>query len=135
MAEARAPAALALAALLVCSCTLTDRPVMYGQGHEFDACGTTGEARISGDQRLEVRAAPAGRARVIYRLSPGEGFWMCDDSDGWTGIVVREGWDGVSGQGPSDDCGAPAIIGQRQPYRGPCLSGWVRSERTFVSAS
>ncbi len=134
MAEAWDWATLPLAGLLVSGCTLPARPVLYGQGAEFDGCGATGEARIVGDQRLDLRAAPSARATVIYRISPGEGFWLCDGADGWTGVVVHEGYDGNAGQGPSDDCGAAFIVVMRQPYRGPCLSGWVPSDEVLLIA-
>lgn len=122
--------------LLLPACTTQSRPVFYGSGDEFDACGSTGEGRLAPGETVAVHSAPSANAPVIYRLSPGEGFWLCDGSaqGGWTGIVVHEGFDGNAGQGPSDDCGAAFIVPVRQPYRGPCLSGWVPSARVLLIA-
>ncbi len=126
----------ALAALMLSACTPpTARPVLYGNNDDLDACGAWGEARPGGEGRLEVRAAPDSRAGVIYTISAGEGFWLCDGSDDgdWTGIVVEALADGV----PQRDapCAAAALVSPRQPYRGPCLSGWIPSERELLLAS
>lgn len=121
---------------LLSACAMAPRPVFYGSGDEFDACGSTGEGRLVAGETLAVHSAPSANAPVIYRLSSGEGFWLCDGSaqGEWTGIVVYEGFDGNAGQGPSDDCGAAFNVPVRQPYRGPCLSGWVRSARVLLIA-
>lgn len=127
--------AAAPAGLLLSACALpAARPVLYGNNDNLDACGAWGEARPVGEGALELRAAPDSRAQVIYTINPGESFWLCDGSDDgdWTGIVVEALADGV----PQRDapCAAAALVSPRQPYRGPCLSGWIPSERVLLIA-
>ena len=102
------------------------RPVRVGfDGPEFDACGGYGEIEglnPDGDNFLSVRAAPDVDAEELDRLSSGTGVSMCEQADGWIGIVYEAS--GASGA----QCGTGSPVPSVRDYDGPCRSGWV-SER------
>ena len=83
-----------------------------------------------GNERIEVRSGPGSRFAVVDRLPAGAMVIDCDQSDGWTGIIYgKDLSDPYSG---CDGLGSP--IAERQPYSGPCKSGWIRSEAAEVVA-
>ena len=100
-------------------------PVMVGGEADYDACGSvmqvTGLNR-RGQNYLSLRSGPATTARELARLRAGQFVWDCDASPDkqWTGVVY-------SLPGKDQDCGVGTPIARRQPYRGPCASGWVSS--------
>ena len=99
-------------------------PVMVGGEADFDACPSQGVAkglRRGGDNFLAVRAGPGTSHRLRYKIRAGQTFNLCGSQGQWTAIVF-----GRRGQ----DCGVGSPIARRQPYRGPCRSGWVH--RNFV---
>ena len=94
-------------------------PVMHGGEPDMDACGGWGEVRgldPNGDGFLAVRTGPGTGYPMIGRLHEGDGVHFCDQRDNWIGIVYGE---------PGQDCQANPILPLRQPYRGPCKSGWA----------
>lgn len=100
-------------------------PVMAGGQADYDACGSV--ARVTGlnprgQNYLSLRSGPASTARELARLRPGQLVWDCDASPDkqWIGVVY-------SPPGNDLDCGVGTPIARRQPYRGPCLSGWAAS--------
>ena len=127
--------AIAATALLLSGCATASGPVPvhYGNSDALDACGAWGEARGAD---IPVRIAPASTARIVYRLPPGEGFWLCDgtDDDAWIGIIVEHN-PLIGDQTGDPQCGAADLVDPRQPYRGPCLSGWVPAEAVILIAS
>ncbi|MBS0511615.1 MAG: integron [Proteobacteria bacterium] len=97
-------------------------PVMIGGEAELDACASTGI--VSGlrggvGSFLAVRRGPGLRFATTDRLRNGARLWLCDARGGWLGVVYA-----ADGR----DCGVSSPQPARQPYRGPCTSGWV-SER------
>jgi hypothetical protein len=93
-------------------------PVMYGGEADFDACPTVGEVAgldPQGDNFLALRAGPGGSYKMLKKLGPGTRLILCDARGGWLGVVVDNG----------SGCGTTSPIAKRQPYRGPCRSGWV----------
>ncbi len=99
------------------------RPVRVGfDGPEFDACGSYGEItglNPDGDNFLSVRAAPSSDAEELDRLTTGTGVSLCEEADGWIGIVYEAS--GASGT----SCGTGSPVSEVRAYDGPCRSGWV----------
>jgi Bacterial SH3 domain len=100
-------------------------PVMVGGEADYDACG--GQGQVSGldpqgDNFLTVRAGPAKRNAAIDRLRSGSTVQICDSSGNWIGIVYGSG------------CGTGSPLPKRQPYKGPCKSGWVFKKYVTVTA-
>lgn len=99
------------------------RPVTTGEdGPRMDACGTVGQAVRVGGKGLAVHAAPFVDARQVGRMDEGARAWVCTRSldQKWLGVVVAPAAGTV-------DCGVSDPIDRKQPYDGPCLSGWVSS--------
>ncbi|QQQ03057.1 hypothetical protein [Lysobacter enzymogenes] len=96
-------------------------PVVVGGNEVLDACGSQGRVhglKTGGDGFLAVRDGPGAAYAMTDKL--GENLWvmMCDQRGDWIAVVYSE--DGRLGR-----CGVGSPIAERQPYRGPCKSGWV----------
>ena len=106
------------------------RAVTIGEdGPRFDACGALGQAVRVGARGLAIRAAPFADAQEIGRMAEGARAHICTRSldQKWLGVVLP-----LSGPEQSDgaapvDCGVSEPVDRKQPYTGPCLSGWVSS--------
>ena len=104
------------------------RPVAIGEdGPRLDACGAMGQVVRVGSSGLVMRAAPFAEAQEVARLAEGSRAYVCTRSldQKWLGIVVAP-------PSPDDaadnvDCGVSGPVDRKQPYDGPCLSGWVSS--------
>ena len=104
-------------------------PVRIGElGPNFAACAAAGTPRHTDVSGLLVRAAPFEAAAQAGRIAPGTRFFLCSRTHDqrWLGIVWEEG--GTL----SPACGVSQPVTDRQPYAGPCRSGWVPS--AFVKA-
>ncbi|MEA3389506.1 hypothetical protein [Sphingobium sp. CCH11-B1] len=105
------------------------RPVTIGEdGPRLDACGALGQITRVGGQGLSLRSAPFADAKELARLEEGRRTWICTRSldQKWLGVVVQP----VPRVGPTDDaadCGVSTPVDRKQPYAGPCPSGWVSS--------
>jgi len=105
------------------------KPVMVGGEVEFDACGATGIVvglDPQGDNFLAVRAGPGSKYKTIDKISGGQSYSDCDRHGKWVGIVYSND--------PQVDCGVGTPIATRQPYSGPCKSGWVFRKYTKLIA-
>jgi len=94
-------------------------PVMVGGVAKLDACGGLGEVRglnQSSDGFLAVRMGPGSKYPMIDRLYNGNQVYFCDSHGKWIGIVYGK---------PAQDCGLSSPLPKRQPYKGPCQSGWA----------
>lgn len=103
------------------------RPVTIGEdGPRLAACGGLGQVVQAGANGLPVRAAPFADAREVARLAEGSRAHVCTRSidQRWLGVVVVPVPE--EGKLPAD-CGTRSPVERRQPYDGPCLSGWVSS--------
>ena len=107
-------------------------PVMVGGYDDLDACLSA--VRVTGldpkgDNYLSLRSRPSAKARELARLPAGQIMSSCARSrDGmWTGVVYNPSGDPL-------DCGTGTPIARRQPYRGPCASGWVATRFIVVIA-
>ncbi|MET0248290.1 MAG: hypothetical protein ABW164_01025 [Sphingobium sp.] len=99
------------------------RAVTIGEdGPRLDACGTMGQVVRVGTRGLAVRAAPFASAPVTVQLAEASRMHVCTRSidQKWLGIVVP-------GEGEAADCGVSEPVDRKQPYDGPCRSGWVSS--------
>jgi len=104
------------------------RPVVIGEdGPRLDACGTIGAVNRSGAAGLALRAAPFADARIVAQLADDQRVHVCTRSldQRWLGVVVpptpaQEG-------APTVDCGVSSPVDRKQPYDGPCVSGWLAS--------
>ena len=108
--------------------TLT-RPVMIGEdGQRLDACGAMGQVVRVGAKGLAVRAAPFAEAKEIARIVEGSRAWVCTRSidQKWLGVVLAPEPPADNETAPAD-CGVSDPVDRKQPYDGPCLSGWVSS--------
>lgn len=128
----------------------TARPVVIGEGGtRFAAC--QGRGRVGGlrGAELPVRDAPFDGAKQVGALTDDTHVFVCSRSldQQWLGIVVGPSPDvqaapeGAAAPptedvppatAPAVDCGVTRPVRSKQPYAGPCLSGWV--ENTFVAA-
>lgn len=128
--------AVALAALLTlataASAATPDRPVRIGTAAaDLDACLSQGEVtglNPGGDNFLTVRAGPGRDARDIGRLGPGHIVNVCEEHEGWLGIVF-----GAS-RSLDEDCGVGSAIPRPRDYDGPCQSGWVAARYIRIVA-
>lgn len=103
------------------------RPVTIGEdGPRLDACGGLGQVVRAGQGGLPLRAAPFSDAKALAQLTDGRKAWICSRSldQKWLGVVVQP--EPVGREAPAD-CGVSSPVDRRQPYAGPCPSGWVSS--------
>ncbi|MDM7929881.1 hypothetical protein [Blastomonas fulva] len=128
----------------------TARPVSIGEGGtRFAAC--QGRGRVGGlrGAELPVRDAPFDGAKQVGALTDDTHVFVCTRSldQQWLGVVVGPSPDTQAepegaaapptdqpapAAAPAVDCGVTRPVRSKQPYSGPCLSGWV--ENTFVAA-
>lgn len=105
------------------------RPVTIGEdGPRMDACGGLGRVTRSGAGGLPVLAAPFNDAKTLGPLYDGQRVYICARTldQKWLGVVVLA----VPATGeapPAADCGVASPVERKQPYAGPCASGWVAS--------
>lgn len=92
-------------------------PVRYGGEVNYDACaGVASVTRVNPGSALNVRAGPGPGFHVTARLRPDARVILCDEHDGWQGIVFAP---------DRRDCGTGETVLPRRDYAGPCRSGWV----------
>ncbi|QWP74665.1 hypothetical protein J5226_13280 [Lysobacter sp. K5869] len=120
-------ALLALALTLSVNSTLAAPPhavpVEVGGDAILDACGSLGRVhglKVGGDGFLAVRDGPGSAYAMTDKLSENREVLMCDQRGEWIAVVYS---DSSLGR-----CGATSPIAKRQPYRGPCKSGWVHGK-------
>ncbi len=104
------------------------KPVMVGGDADWDACGSSGVvANMKGvaGNFLAVRSGPGTGFAEVDRLSPAATVYLCAKDGDWWGVVY-----GTKGQ----DCGVASPIATRQPYTGPCSSGWVKGRYIEITA-
>ncbi|NIJ16014.1 hypothetical protein [Sphingobium vermicomposti] len=108
------------------------RPVIIGEdGPRLDACGAMGRVVRVGTSGLAMRAAPFAEGLEVARLAEGARAYVCTRSldQKWLGIVVAPPLPDDAADNAADnvDCGVSGPVDRKQPYDGPCLSGWVSS--------
>ncbi|MBU0774342.1 MAG: hypothetical protein KKH54_03940 [Alphaproteobacteria bacterium] len=105
------------------------RAVTIGEdGPRLDACGGMGQVLRTGAGGQPLRAAPFGDAKVLATLNEGGRAYICTRSldQKWLGVVLAPPPAADNGaQAP--DCGVSSPVDRKQPYDGPCVSGWVAS--------
>ena len=103
-----------------------DVPVMVGDDTPIDAAscslGQVTGLDPQGDNFLAVRAGPGSGNAQIDALHQDDLVFVCDGDGRWLGIVY---WPGHRQGSSATECGATAPISPRQPYAGPCRTGWV----------
>lgn len=102
------------------------RAVTIGEdGPRLDACSGMGQVVRVGANGLALRAAPFADARAMAQLADGARLHLCTRSldQRWIGVVVAPP---VAADAPVD-CGLSSPVDRKQPYAGPCSSGWVAS--------
>ena len=105
------------------------RPVTIGEdGPRMDACGGLGQVTRAGANGLPLRAAPFDDAKALASLAEGQRAFICTRSldQKWLGVVVPPVR--LPGE-PAEavDCGVSSPVEHKQPYSGPCPSGWIVS--------
>jgi len=107
-----------------------DVPIVVGGNGDFDACQSVGQIvglDPKGDGFLSVRSGPGGKPyREIDRLYNGNRVFICGEKGPWLAVVY--------GQSPDGGCGVGTPWPIRQPYTGPCDSGWIHSRYVRVIA-
>ncbi len=118
-------AALALACLPAATMAQdASVPVIAGQIHGYDACGSVGVVRgldPRGDGFLAVRAGPGSNYAKLDEVYADQLLNVCDDRGKWLGVVYSH---------ETEDCGVSTPWPRPAAYTGPCRSGWVY--RTYV---
>ncbi len=107
----------------------SSKAVMVGGEADFDACGGSGVVvglDPKGDGFLAVRAGPGSQYKMVEKLENGQPYFDCDQHGSWVGIVYTNN--------AQIDCGVGSPIAKRQPYGGPCKSGWVFKKFTKLIA-
>jgi hypothetical protein len=107
-----------------------DVPIMVGGSGMSDGCTSLGQI-VGLDPRrdgfLSVRSGPGGKPyREIDCLYNGNQIFVCDERKPWLAVV-----DGRSADGT---CGVSTPWPIRQPYTGPCRSGWIHSRYVRIIA-
>lgn len=105
------------------------RPVTIGEdGPRLDACGALGQVTRAGSGGLSLRAAPFADAKEVARLAEGDRAFICTRSldQKWLGVVVQP-TPVPDNAADTPDCAVSSPVERRQPYTGPCPSGWVSS--------
>ena len=108
--------------------TESSHPVVIETNGEVDACAL---GQVSGVRTfLAVRSGPDTTYDQVDTLHNGDFVLSCDGagSSSWVGVVFNHR-DEVPG-----DCGISSSAMGMHPYRGPCLSGWVRAKWITVVA-
>jgi len=118
---------LLLAGLLaIAAAPARAEPVYVGGEADYDACGSVGEVRglnPNGDNFLAVRSGPGSKNKMLDKVFTGQSLYVCDEKGGWYGVVYGRG-----------DCGVSSPIDMREPYSGPCRSGWVSARFVEIVA-
>lgn len=114
------------------------RPVTIGEdGPRMDACGAMGQVLGAG-RPLVLRAAPFDDARIVGELAENDRLHVCTRSldQRWLGVVVPSAALVEAGGNGAQraDCGVTSPADRKQPYAGPCVSGWVSSARIRLIA-
>jgi hypothetical protein len=107
--------------------TLARRVTIGEDGPRLDACGTMGQVTRPGASGLAVRTAPFAEAKAVAALTEGTRAYVCTRSidQKWLGVVVPPA--SAAGNDAAADCGVSSPVERKQPYDGPCVSGWVGS--------
>ncbi|WP_374073614.1 hypothetical protein [Bdellovibrio bacteriovorus] len=95
--------------------------VQVGGNEEEDACGSSGIALAS---TTLVQRSKSGD--VQFNTVPVNAMvYMCDysgsEDSAWIGVVYGK---------KNQDCGVSSPIKDRQDYKGPCKSGWIK--KSFI---
>ena len=104
-------------------------PVRIGaRGSRFDAC--TGIAQLSRSSPGIVRERGSNAGAAVATIQHADVVHLCETSaDGeWFGVVVRPA------NKPKLDCGVMQSIPAAEPYRGRCVSGWLRTDEVLIEA-
>ncbi|MFZ5694622.1 MAG: hypothetical protein ACOY4N_03135 [Pseudomonadota bacterium] len=105
------------------------RAVTIGEdGPRLDACGGMGQVLRTGAGGQPLRAAPFGDAKVLATLNEGDRAYICTRSldQKWLGVVLAPP-PAADNCAQAPDCGVSSPVDRKQPYDGPCVSGWVAS--------
>jgi hypothetical protein len=92
---------------------------MVGGDNEHDACGAVGVVLQLAGKELPVLSGPGADHLRVDGIAPGARVWMCDPQGAWLGIVYGS---------PGTNCQVSTPRAVRQPYDGPCASGWVNAD-------
>lgn len=93
--------------------------VFVGGEAGLDACASTGQVsglKPTAGNFLALRNRPDTDGKLLQKLAVDTPLILCSQNGDWYGVVLPQS--GV-------DCGVSSPIALRQPYRGPCRSGWV----------
>jgi hypothetical protein len=99
-------------------------PVNIGDVPELDACVSWGVVTVP---TLMVRSGPGTKYSAVDSVHKAQGLHLCDANGDWIGVVY------APPGGTAADCGVSVKLAARQPYAGPCKSGWVHKGRVLVA--
>ena len=112
------------------SLAVPDTPVMVGGQLDLDACfgvGLVTGSSLSKSHEAAVLTSPGPGQAVINWVPTGRHVYLCEERNGWTGVVYRL-------DGDLAGCGVSGPQERRRAYDGPCHSGWVASGRLSLAA-
>jgi len=125
---------VACALLVIMSCTKTVNTqtkvhVQVGGNGDLDACLSLAIPRVptsAGARLIDVRQGPGETYTITDHLGARGKIFVCTEDGPWSGVVYPET--------DISECGVSSPIEKRQPYNGPCKSGWIRSADIEVIA-
>ena len=92
--------------------------VMLGGDASFDACSSYGMVDglkdVAGNF-LALRGFPGTQGEMIAKLENKQDLWMCQEQNGWFGVVIPDG---------DTDCAVSSPIADSGPIYGP-LCQWL----------
>lgn len=104
-------------------------PVLIGGEPEEDACfasGIVNGSALNQRKMVEILAGPGAQYPVIDEVPVAMALTICEThpSNAWEGVVYP---------GDMRDCAVSTPL-PRQPYFGPCKSGWINARSITVTA-
>ena len=117
--------ALVLVAAGVALIYFRTMPIVIAATEGDDLCGAYGVAKGSAEKPIALKVRPSGFSATVTYLEPGAGLIMCSESDGWSGVIVRDG---------SALCVDRTNRAESRQYGGPCASGWLPTDRIELVA-
>ena len=87
-------------------------PVMLYPDTDHGTCSIGLQVNEGG---AALRSGPGVDFSVIATLKAGHVVSGCDEENGWDGII----------DGQDETCGIGILVPTKQPYVGPCASGWI----------
>lgn len=90
-----------------------------------DMCGAYARVKGKPDEEIALKSRPSSFSRTLANISNGAGLLLCEEDNGWHGVIVIEG---------QDDCLDRDNRNVPRHYGGPCISGWLPGSQVELIA-